>query len=230
MTTKKSDRIRRPIIAIDGPAGAGKSTLARRLAVALGLPYVNTGLMYRAVTGRALSAGIDPDHEGPLAEQARSIAFEMQDGDPPELTIDGQAEYEALMSAAVEEHVSRFARHPAVRSVLRERQRVLGAEGSVMEGRDIGSVVFPDADVKIFLSGEPNVRAGRRGREEGRGEDASRAVHSRDAADALTNPFTPASDAHVIDTTGLSPDEVFARVMTIVRSQLDLGGSNEGAD
>jgi len=205
-------------VAIDGPAGSGKSTLGRRLAEAVRLPYVNTGLMYRAVADRALKREIDPDDGPALAEIGGEMTFTLSPDAIPSLLIDGEPPGPALESAAVEGVVSRVARHPQVRTVLRAIQRRLGAGGCVMEGRDIGTVVFPDADVKIFLSATPSVRAGRRGRERGGAEEAVASVTERDALDARTNPFVPAPDAHVLDTTVLSSDAVFVRALDLVRT------------
>ena len=215
---------RRAIIAIDGPAGAGKSTLARRLATALDLPYINTGLMYRAVTHRALTEGIDIEDEERLAVAARSIGFAVQSDAPDQLAVEGSTSVDALMSTAVEQWVSTVSRHPAVRRVLRNLQRTLGADGSVMEGRDIGTAVFPDADVKIFLSADSDVRADRRAREEGRGAGAAHTVGTRDELDARTNPLVPASDAYVIDATDLSADAVFAEALNFIEARLESRG------
>jgi CMP/dCMP kinase len=207
------------VIAIDGPAGAGKSTLARELSRRVGLAYVNTGLMYRALADQALEKGVDPDNGMGLAQLARGIHFSLGSAGSgaDELLIDEKSPRPSLGTSDVEAVVSRVARHDAVRAVLRREQRHLGAGGSVMEGRDIGTVVFPDADIKIFLSAEPVVRAQRRGRERGGGDGVADAVARRDALDARTNPFVPAPDAHVLDTTALSREEVLAEALTLVQ-------------
>ena len=206
---------RRPVIAIDGPAGSGKSTLGKRLARALGIPYVNTGLMYRAVTARALRESLDVDDGSRLADLARQIDFDLDlNSSPPVLTIDGSPPGAELVEADVEGSVSAVSRHPEVRGVLVEEQRRLGASGAVMEGRDIGAVVFPDADVKFFLEASPTERIERRERE--RGEQVESAVTGRDALDARVNPFVPTSGAVVIDTTGRSRDEVFDEALRAV--------------
>jgi cytidylate kinase len=206
------------VVAIDGPAGAGKSTVARRLALALGLPYVNTGLMYRALAARALAQGVSPDDAEELARLAERMSFSLGGGPPPEVLLDGAAPSPVLGSSEVEAVVSRVARHPSVRAILRARQRSLGSAGAVMEGRDIGTVVFPDADVKIFLSASLDARTGRRQRERGGDRAAAAAVARRDAIDSRTNPLVPAPDAHVLDTTALSPEEVYAAALRLVSS------------
>jgi cytidylate kinase len=213
MTT--SERTRAIVIAIDGPAGAGKSTLARDLAAALDVGYVNTGLMYRAVAEVALRLGIDPDDEEALARAAASIRFDLDDGHPAALLVDGQPPEPALESAAVEDTVSLVSRHPAVRAVLRRAQRALGERGAVMEGRDIATVVFPDAHVKVFVTASPEVRAARRRRERGDAE-AGDAIERRDQLDARTNPLRPAEGAIVIDSTDLSEHEVLRRALEAV--------------
>jgi len=196
------------VIAIDGAAGTGKSTLAHRLAAELGLPYVNTGLMYRALALRAHREGVLSEDASALERLARSLSFELDSSvRPPELRIDGEPPEAALTSAEVESSVSAVSRHPEVRAVLRREQRRLAAGGAVMEGRDIGSVVAPDAELKLFLQAHPDERIGRR------------ALDTRDRQDARTNPFVPALDAIVLDTTELSPDQVADRALALARAR-----------
>jgi cytidylate kinase len=213
------------VVAIDGPAGVGKSTLSRRLAVALGLPYLNTGLMYRAVTLGAIRRGVDLGDGQALARVAARLAFELRDGGLRELAIDGRAPEADLSSSAVEEAVSSVSAHPQVRAVLRDEQRRLSVGGAVVEGRDIGSVVRPDAEVKLFLTATADARAARRAGEIG--DDASgagrdevvRALRTRDDRDAAVNPFVPAPDAVELDTTHKDADAVFEEALAIVRSR-----------
>jgi cytidylate kinase len=216
----ETDEIRKRgvVVAIDGPAGSGKSTLAARLADRLSFPYVNTGLMYRALALRSIDHGVEPDDVEGLARLAGEIRFGLVGGrgQIPRLLIDGAEPQDALVSPRVEDVVSQVSRHPDVREIMRRAQRELGAGGCVMEGRDIGSVVFPDADVKFFLSAPPSVRADRRQRERGAGE----AVTERDALDRRTNPLEPTADAHVLDTSVLSREEVFEAAVRIVDTVL----------
>jgi cytidylate kinase len=213
-----SGRIRKRgvVVAIDGPAGSGKSTLAARLADRLGLPYINTGLMYRALALRSIEKAVEPDDVDGLLRMTAELRFGLGDGRTPRLLIDGAEPVDALVSPQVEEAVSGMSRHPSVREVMRRAQRELGAEGCVMEGRDIGSVVFSDADVKFFLSAPPSIRADRRERERGGGE----AVGERDVLDRRTNPLEPTPDAYVLDTNVLSRDEVFEAAARIVDTVL----------
>jgi cytidylate kinase len=212
----------RVVVAIDGPAGSGKSTLARRLAEELGLIYLNTGTMYRAVARAALDHGVDVDDGVGVAELARRMSFEIdRSASPPSLLVEGRRAEEELERADVEAVVSAVARHPEVRSVLREEQRRLGSEGAVVEGRDIGTVVFPNADVKVFLQADPVERAARRQEERGDPDPAlAEALARRDALDSRVNPFVPADDATLVDTSGRQADEVFHQVRALVRAAL----------
>jgi cytidylate kinase len=230
------------VVAIDGPAGSGKSTLAERLALALGLPYVNTGLMYRAATLRALREGVDLEDGPALAQVARGIRFDLSSRfAPPAVLIDGEPPSPDLVVPEVEINVSTLSRHPEVRTVLRNEQRRLGRGGAVMEGRDIGSVVFPDAVVKIFLVAAPDERVARRIRER-HGPlqsnaaspassdgptptpDVAEALANRDALDEQVNPFVAAPDAVLLDTTGRDPDEVLRAALAIARERLEASG------
>jgi cytidylate kinase len=210
------------LIAIDGAAGSGKSTLARLLATALGLPYVNTGAMYRALTLAALRQGIDVEDEGALVRLMDTLDFTLSSADPEEpqpipreLWIDGVLPSDELESPDVEGNVSAVARHPAVRAAMRAAQRALGEGGAVMEGRDIGTAVFPDAPVKLFLMAAPEERAGRRVEERG-SEQVAGALHERDRRDARVNLLVPAEDAVVIDTSDLDVDGTLRVALTAV--------------
>jgi CMP/dCMP kinase len=209
------------VIAIDGPAGSGKSTLARRLAAALGLPYVNTGAMYRAVTLHALRAGLDLDDGRALASLARSLTFDLDPStSPPELRIDGAPPGDELTTPEIEAAVSRVARHPVLRDLMRDEQRRLGARGAVMEGRDIGSVVFPGASLRVVLGAKPEERAGRRALERGRRKEpeVERAIAARDEQDARN---VPPLDADLeVDSTHLDVDAVFALVLSEARARI----------
>ena len=211
-------------MAVDGGAGAGKSTLARRLAEHLRLAYVNTGLMYRALALLAVRRRVHPNDADALVAATGDISFELVGEPLRELAIEGAGEHAHLIAPEVEAVVSAVARHPQVRRVMRAEQRRLGLGGAVMEGRDIGTVVFPDAEVKIFLAGDSGVRARRRALERLHA-DAARAVARRDEFDARTNPLEPAAGAVVIDTTDLTPDEVFDRALAIVERELAREGS-----
>jgi CMP/dCMP kinase len=199
------------IVAIDGPAGAGKSTVAKRLAERLGFRYVDTGAMYRALTWLALQWDIPLEDETKLAETATAYPVTF-DGDG-EVWIAGNDVTREIRAAKVDKVVSTVARHPAVRAMMRDRQRELAHEGdTVVEGRDIGSVVAPDADVKVYLVADSQERARRRRADRpGIGADAlATDLRLRDERDAPR--MQPAGDAELIDTTELSIDEVVERI------------------
>ena len=205
------------VIAIDGPAGAGKSTVARRLAKRLGFRYLDTGAMYRALTWLAVERGIPLDDEDALAALARDHPV-MLAGE--RVLVAGTDVSGAIRTVEIDRVVSSVARHPAVRAVLRERQRTLAAEGdAVIEGRDIGAVVCPDAEVKIYLTADSAERARRRTDERpGLGADAlATDLRLRDARDAPQLEAAP--DAETIDTTHLTIDEVVDRIEQLVASR-----------
>ncbi len=210
------------VIAIDGAAGSGKSTLARGLAETLGLPYVNTGIMYRALTLAALDAGLDPDDGPSLAGLMSRLRFGLSNGDPPEIEVEGSPASQALESERVEAEVSHVARHPQVRALMRDGQRALGMPRAVVEGRDIGTVVFPDAPLKFFLIAEPGTRVARRASQRGAADqaDVEEALRRRDARDARVNPFEPAPDAIVLDTSERTVGDTLDVAIEIVRDRM----------
>ena len=206
------------IVAIDGPAGAGKSTVARRLAERLGFRYLDTGAMYRALTWLALERGADLDDADALADLARThpIRFE----DDQRVLIDDRDVTLEIREPRIDKIVSSVARHPKVREVMRARQRELGEQGNVViEGRDIGTVVAPGADVKVYLTANEAERARRRIAERpGLAADAlATDLRLRDENDAAQ--MRPADDAEQIDTTALSIDDVLARIEELVRAR-----------
>jgi cytidylate kinase len=189
------------VIAIDGPAGAGKSTVARSVADELGYRYLDTGAMYRAVTLAALRSGVDSEDAEGLAGLAHLAATMSED---PE-----------LRTPPVEQHVSQVASHRAVRAALHEAQRAFLAEGdAVGEGRDVGAVVWPEAELKIWLDAAPQVRARRRARELG-DDAAAAALAERDERDAAQT--VRAADAVVIDSTELASQAVVAHIVALAR-------------
>jgi CMP/dCMP kinase len=203
------------IVAIDGPAGSGKSTVARVLADRLGFRYLDTGAMYRALTWLAVQEGVEPDDGAALARLAREhpVSFADDDG----VSIAGADVTTAIREAQIDRLVPTVARHPTVREVMRERQRRLGTQGNVViEGRDIGSVVAPGAEVKVFLVADEAERARRRTHDRPGVEAAELAVdlRARDECDAANT--QPAPDAVVLDTTDLDVDEVVTAIEALV--------------
>src|SRR5262245_13781376 len=177
--------------------------------------------MYRVVALKAYRAGVDPADGDALAGLARQTTFELDSSvRPPELLMDGEPPHEELASPEVESSVSAVARHPKLRAVLRDEQRRLAAGGAVMEGRDIGTVVAPHAELKLFLQAHPDERAGRRAME--RASDRSQvaeALGTRDELDARTNPLEPSADAGVLDTTDTGAGDVLERALALARER-----------
>ncbi len=218
------------IIAIDGPSGAGKGTIARAVATRLGFHHVDTGAMYRAVAWKSLHDGVDLSDEASVAAIAERARFDVSDG---QVWIDGQDIAGAIRTPEIDAAASAVARQPAVRRVLVDRQRELAKRGgTVMEGRDIGTVVFPGAQVKIYLDASAEERARRRATDpahaSGKGsaaiQEVATALAERDRRDRTreASPLASAEDAVVIDTTELSIDAAVDRVMTVVEQKVKL--------
>jgi cytidylate kinase len=203
------------VIAIDGPAGAGKSTIAKALAAKLRVRYLDTGAMYRAVTFAAMNSGIDLSNQDLVAELTRESKMLLTD---ESVVINGLDATSAIRSSEVTAAVSAVAANSEVRTELRERQRqwIADHNGGVVEGRDIGSVVFPDATLKVYLTASPTVRAKRRVAQSGGNvEEIAAAIASRDLQDSSRSdsPLTQTDDAITIDTSDRSIDEVVAQLV-----------------
>ncbi|MEK9837560.1 MAG: (d)CMP kinase [Ilumatobacter sp.] len=215
-----------PVIAIDGPAGAGKSTVGRAVADRLGVGYLDTGAMYRAVTFAVLRRGVDPRDEEAVLGVAETV--EMTVGEE-RVMVDGVDATREIRGREVTSAVSSVAANPAVRSLLVDAQRswVVTRGGGVVEGRDIGTVVFPDADLKLFVTASPRVRAERRVAEAGGDVDEMEAsIIERDRLDSTreTSPLAVDPAAVTLDTSGLSIDEVVAAVVAEVEARSVGGG------
>ena len=213
------------VIAIDGPSGVGKGTVARAVAEILNTTYVDTGAMYRTLAWKAISEGLSIDNESQMEQLATRSRFVF---DEKNVLIDGQDVTEKIRTPEMDNAAAKIAQLSRVRAVLVDRQRAFADEGSVvMEGRDIGTVVLPDAVVKIFLDATPQERALRRLRDTERGfseatlRDVARALEERDHADRTrsVSPLTKAEDAILIDTTNVSIAGVVETVISIIKEK-----------
>ena len=208
------------VVALDGPAGSGKTTVARLTAERLGWRFVDTGATYRAIALAVLRAGADPEDAAACADAAQGARLVLStDPRRPGVALDGQDVTNAIREPAVTAAVSAVSSHPAVRTVLVDLQRrAMGTTGAVVEGRDIATVVAPLARVKVYLDADPDVRAARRAGETGRSAAATKhALLARDQRDTQTNVLKPSGGATHLDTTHLALDEVVEAVVSLVR-------------
>ena len=226
--------MRNLIIAIDGPVGSGKSTVARGVAELLGYTYLDSGAMYRALALKAIRRGVSLSDVAALETLARETHIDLERGpDGQRVLLDGEDVTQGIRTAEVSQAASHVALIPGVRQVLVDEQRRAGSRGGVvMEGRDIGTVVFPDADVKIFLDAAAEVRGLRRydqldatASAEVQPEDVIQELRARDARDRnrADSPLKAADDAVILDSTHLTLDEVVAQAEAIVQEKLGLG-------
>jgi CMP/dCMP kinase len=215
VTTAPASSAERLIITLDGPAASGKSSAAKRVAERLSVPYISSGLLYRAATYLVHKSGVDPADEAAIVRLLEEHEVELKPRRPNQLWLDDREITSALNTEAVDASVSVVARHPRVRAWVKERLRDL--RGSfVIDGRDMGTVVFPQADYKFYLNAPTEVRAKRRLGERGANlAEVTEALRKRDALDA--SQLVPAPDAVHIDTARLSIDEVVAEVLRRVR-------------
>ena len=214
---------KRLIIAIDGPSGAGKGTVARQVAARLGYRHVDTGAMYRALAWKAAHDGLDLTDEAAVSALGARATFVLEGG---RVEIDGHDVRAAIRTPEIDKAAAAVARHPAVRKVLVAVQRKLGESGGVvMEGRDIGTVVFPEADVKVYLDASPEERARRRAADPAHTSsknaqlaDVATALAERDRSDSTraVSPLAIAQNAVVIDTTTLPIEDVIERVLALI--------------
>jgi cytidylate kinase len=218
---------KRIVVAIDGPAAAGKSTIARSLADRLGFVYINTGAMYRAIALWAMRTGVADSDMHRMEQLAAEAEITFAAGSPS-ILLNGEDVTDAIRAPEVAAFASKISTIPAVRRALVQKQRQMGAEISVvMEGRDIGSVVFPDAQVKVFLDADPVVRAGRRvlefrsAGEAISAEDTERQMAERDQRDRtrVEAPLVQSPDAVYVDTSGLTVEQVEEAVLKLVRDR-----------
>ncbi len=218
------------IIAIDGPSGAGKSTLGRMLARELNLLYIDTGSMYRAVALAVMESSVSSNDDVAVGSLGARVSIDLRgDPDSMEVTLEGRDVTEAIRREEITHLSSIISAIPEVRRAMVERQREMGKRGAVLNGRDIGTVVFPDADIKFFLTAVPEERAKRRFVEE-HAHDSSVSfdetfadMSERDRRDATRadSPLATAEDAIVLDSTALSINEVFERMMVVIRQRMD---------
>lgn len=218
------------IIAIDGPAGSGKSTIAKLLAKELGFTYIDTGAMYRAVALKIKRLGIDPDNKEAVINVLKETDIRLKTNEEIKVFLDGEDVSSEIRTEEIGKIASKIARYPEVRKILVEMQRKIGeeAKNAVIEGRDTGTVIFPDADIKIFMTAKPEVRAERRFKElKEKGLNVSydeilKEIVERDKLDTTRedSPLKPAKDAIIIDTSDKTLKDVFKEILSIVRSRL----------